>query len=186
MRRLNSFRPTHAAFKSAVFESEEYESIVDTGTTVTIEPKTDSSQRVDPRERIQISGFDGHVTQSLGVARGTVAFGTNRSGARLRQTQDAHDPRALLSVSAMVRAGYIFHFSQSGSYMVTPSMDIVDLIERGGQYWLKFRRAIVPAAHHAAPDAKFVMSDAASFAALGFASLRDTRHSCSSWCAPSP
>ena len=41
----------------------------------------------------------------------------------------------------------------------------MDLIERGGLYWLKFRRAIVPAAHHAAPDAKFVMSDAASFAA---------------------
>ena len=77
--------PTHAsAFKSAVFESEEYESIVDTGTTVTIEPKTDSPQRVDPRERIKISGFDGHVTQSLGVARGTVAFGTNRSGASVR------------------------------------------------------------------------------------------------------
>jgi hypothetical protein len=70
--------------KSAVFESEEYESIVDTGTTVTIEPKTHSSQRVDPRERIKISGFDGHVTQSLGVARGTVAFGTNRSGASVR------------------------------------------------------------------------------------------------------
>ena len=34
-----------------------------------------------------------------------------------------------------------------------------NLIERGGVYWLKFRRAIVPAAHHAAPDAKFVMSD---------------------------
>ena len=49
--------------------------------------------------------------------------------------------------------------------MVTPSMDIVDLIERGGLFWLKFRRAVVPAAHHAAPDAKFVMSDAASFAA---------------------
>ena len=61
-----------SAFKSAVFESEEYESIVDTGTTVTIEPKTDSPQRVDPRERIKISGFDGHFTQSLGVARGLV------------------------------------------------------------------------------------------------------------------
>ena len=167
MRRLNSIRPTHAAFKSAVFESEEYESIVDTGTTVTIEPKTDSSQRVDPRERIKISGFDGHVTQSLGVARGTVAFGTNRSGASVRLKMPSSHvvpgaPHALLSVSAMVRAGYTFHFSQSGSYMVTPSMDIVDLIERGGLYWLKFRRAIVPAAHHAAPDAKFVMSDGSS------------------------
>ena len=49
--------------------------------------------------------------------------------------------------------------------MVTPSMDIVDLIERGGLFWLKFKRAVVPAAHHAAPDAKFVLSDAASFAA---------------------
>ena len=39
-----------------MFESEEYESIVDTGTTVTIEPKTDSPQRVDPREKIKISG----------------------------------------------------------------------------------------------------------------------------------
>ena len=131
--------PTHAAFKSAVFESEEYESIVDTGTTVTIEPKTDSSQRVDPRERIKISGFDGHVTQSLGVARGTVAFGTNRSGASVRLKMPTSHvvpgaPHALLSVSAMVRAGYTFHFSQSGSYMVTPSMDIVDLIERGGLY----------------------------------------------------
>ena len=65
----------------------------------------------------------------------------------------------------MVRAGYTFQFSQSGSYMVTPSMDIVDLIERGGLFWLKFKRAVVPAAHHAAPDAKFVMSDAANFAA---------------------
>ena len=96
MKRLDSFRPTHAAFKSAVFESEEYESIVDTGTTVTIEPKTDSPQRVDPRERIKISGFDGHVTQSLGVARGTVAFGTNRSGASIRlkmPTQGRGKPR---------------------------------------------------------------------------------------------
>ena len=162
--------PTHAAFKSAVFESEEYESIVDTGTTVTIEPKTDSSQRVDPRERIKISGFDGHVTQSLGVARGTVAFGTNRSGAYVRLKMPTSHvvpgaPHALLSVSAMVRAGYTFQFSQSGSYMVTPSMDIVDLIERGGLFWLKFKRAVVPAAHHAAPDAKFVLSDAANFAA---------------------
>jgi hypothetical protein len=133
---LRQIPATASALKSAVFESEEYESIVDTGTTVTIEPKTDSSQRVDPRERIKISGFDGHVTQSLGVARGTVAFGTNRSGASVRlKMPTSHvvpgTPHALLSVSAMVRAGYTFQFSQSGSYMVTPSMDIVDLIERG-------------------------------------------------------
>ena len=150
LKRLNNSIPTHAsAFKSAVFESEEYESIVDTGTTVTIEPKTDSPQRVDPRERIKISGFDGHVTQSLGVARGTVAFGTNRSGASVRLKMPTTHvvpgaPHALLSVSAMVRAGYTFQFSQSGSYMVTPSMDIVDLIQRGGLFWQNFEEPSYP------------------------------------------
>ena len=50
-------------------------------------------------------------------------------------------PHALLSVSAMVSLGYEFHFVKGGSYIVTPELDVIDMIERNGLYWMPFRHA---------------------------------------------
>jgi len=54
-------------------------------------------------------------------------------------------PNDLLSVSGMVRLGYSFHFTPERSYVVTPELEILELLEKSGLYWLKWHRAVDPA-----------------------------------------
>ena len=96
-------------------------------------------------------GFNGSVSRSGGS--GTI-FGFSRSadGQRvipLRLPNVHHVPGAphdLLSVSALVLLGYEFHFTVERSYIVTPGGDELDLLQKRGLYWLKWRRA--KASHH--------------------------------------
>ena len=41
---------------------------------------------------------------------------------------------------------YEFHFTQSRSYIVTPELETLDLLQKSGLYWLKWNRAIDPVA----------------------------------------
>ena len=140
--------------------SSDFYSAIDTGTTLTIMDLADGTKLdgFDPDTSVKIMGFNGSVSRSRG--QGTaVGFGTARDGRRvtLRVPKVHHLPGApndLLSVSAMVALGYEFHFTRKASYIVTPEMDVIDIVERAGLYWLKWRKAIYPvrAASNAASD----------------------------------
>jgi hypothetical protein len=67
------------AHACAILEQAEYDTIVDSGTTVTIVPSGQAGP-IDVRQRIKIAGFDGHVSSSLGTLKNTVAFVRNRQG----------------------------------------------------------------------------------------------------------
>ena len=49
-------------------------------------------------------------------------------------------------MSVMVEAGYEFHFTQGNSFVLTPDKIKLMMVEKGGLYWLKLRRAVGPAA----------------------------------------
>ena len=44
----------------------------------------------------------------------------------------------------MVALGYGFHFTARGSWIVTPDLEILDIVEKGGLYWLKWAKAVNP------------------------------------------
>ena len=131
--------------------SDDVYSAIDTGTTLTIMDLADGT-RLDgfnPDSSVKIMGFNGSVSRSRG--QGTaVGFGTARDGSRVTlRVPKVHNlpgaPNDLLSVSAMVTLGYEFHFTRKSSWIVTPELDVIDVVERAGLYWLKWRKAITPA-----------------------------------------
>lgn len=145
--------------------SEDVYSAIDTGTTLTIMDLADGTrlEGFNPETSVKIMGFNGSVSRSRG--KGTaVGFGLARDGSRVTlRVPDVHNlPRApndLLSVSAMVTLGYEFHFTKKGSWIVTPEMDIIDIVERAGLYWLKWKKAITPVsvASSAASDPAYLI-----------------------------
>ena len=151
----SSFRETDEAQRSVPRSkviSEERYSIIDSGTTVNVVPDgTTLLDNFDELAYVKIMGFNGSVSRSGGS--GTI-FGFSRSadGQRvipLRLPNVHHVPGAphdLLSVSALVLLGYEFHFTVERSYIVTPGGDELDLLQKRGLYWLKWRRA--KASHH--------------------------------------
>mmetsp|Transcript_10386 Transcript_10386/g.13573 ORF Transcript_10386/g.13573 Transcript_10386/m.13573 type:complete len:116 (+) Transcript_10386:860-1207(+) len=52
----------------------------------------------------------------------------------------------LISVSALVKEGYSFHFTPKASYLTTPDMKVVTLIEKKGLYLMKWQRTVDPVA----------------------------------------
>ena len=131
--------------------SDDVYSAIDTGTTLTIMDLADGT-RLDgfnPDTSVKIMGFNGSVSRSRG--QGTaVGFGTARDGSRVTlRVPKVHNlpgaPNDLLSVSAMVTLGYEFHFTRAASWIVTPELDVLDIVERAGLYWLKWKKAITPA-----------------------------------------
>ena len=133
---------------NSVVVDEEVFSIVDTGTTVTIMDLMDGTvvDDFDSHKRVNIMGFNASVSQSKGS--GTInGFCTAKDGSRVAlRIPRVHDikgsPNDLLSVSSLVRLGYEFHFIQGGSHMKTPNGELVELVERSGLYWLRWRRGV--------------------------------------------
>ena len=69
---------------------------------------------------------------------------------RVRQVHSVKGaPNDLLSVSAMLQQGYSFHFTKEKSWILTPEMETLDLIEKGGLFWLKWQKAMDPSTQHA-------------------------------------
>ena len=97
-------------------------------------------------------GFNGSISSSKG--KGTiVGFTRSAQGQRVPlRIPNAYPvqgaPNDLLSVSSMVSQGYSFHFTPERSYVVTPAKEELDLVHKSGLYWLKWHRAINPAARH--------------------------------------
>jgi hypothetical protein len=58
-------------------------------------------------------------------------------------------PNDLLSVSAILQQGLSFHFIKEKSWILTPEMETLDLIEKGGLIWLKWQKSIDPSTQHA-------------------------------------
>ena len=135
--------------RSRIATKEEYCSIVDSGTNVTIVPCKRQLHSVDPATIIRITGFNSSTSESKG--RGTIIGYCRTSDGRQIvpiRVPDVHHlptaPHGLLSVSAMVKLGYDFHFAANRSYIRTPDGDELDLEQRSGLYWLKWRRAVDP------------------------------------------
>jgi hypothetical protein len=142
---FEAFKP-NAESKSLVMSKAHY-SAVDSGTQLTIVRKGGRKfEGFDPKAAVKIMGFNGSVTMSTG--RGDiVGFAKTRQGQVISlRVPNAHvvpgAPSDLLSVSALVAAGYSFHFTPNGSWIVTPEMEILDLVEKSGLYWLKWHQAV--------------------------------------------
>jgi len=74
----------------------------------------------------------------------------------------------LLSVSALLQQGYEFQFTKDKSWIVTPEMMILDLIEKGGLFWLKWQKVIDPLTKRADYE-KYCADVAAEGGATGLA-----------------
>ena len=129
--------------------SKDYFTIVDSGTTISITPDEAELDNMNDLDYVKIMGFNGSTTRSRGSGN-IFGFARSAEGRRvvpLRIPNAHHVPTAperLMSVSAMVLQGYSFHFAGERSYVVTPGGDELDLLQRSGMYWLKWRRAISP------------------------------------------
>ena len=53
-------------------------------------------------------------------------------------------PNTLLSVSCLVKIGFEFHFTKKKSWIVTPDLEIINLEQRGGLYWLRYKHLVGP------------------------------------------
>jgi len=112
-------------------------SIVDSGSTINIVADEDDLDDIDTASIIKIMAFNSSVTRSKGCGKtfGYVRSADGRKVIPLKIPQAHHVPGAphdLLSVSAMVLLGYEFHFIKSGSYIVTPDGDRVELLQEKG------------------------------------------------------
>ena len=136
------------ASPESILLSDDVYSAVDSGTSVTIAQLAHQLAGFDKSATIRIMGFNGNVSRSGGKGR-MIGVALNRQGERVVvRVPNAHHiagaPSDLLSVSALVACGYEFHFTKSGAWIVTPEMDIVDLEQRGGLYWLKWTKTVDP------------------------------------------
>ena len=103
---------------------------------------------LDKTATIKIMGFNGSTSRSGGKGR-MIGLATSREGRKVAiRVPDAHHvpgaPSDLLSVSALAASGYEFHFTKERAWMVTPEMEVVDLEQKAGLYWLKWKRAVDP------------------------------------------
>jgi len=128
-------------------------SAVDSGTTLTIMDLAEDMFVDFAKSRsTKIMGFDGNVTRSRGGGT-VVGYAMSSEGRRVElRIPHVHSvqgaPHDLLSVSGLVLLGYEFYFTQARSYVVTPELEILDLLQKGGLYWLKWTRAVDPDALH--------------------------------------
>ena len=133
--------------KSYVFNGEVL-SVVDTGATVTVIKDGTVLGEFDPKSAVRILGFNGSITRSTGKGV-VVGYAKTRDGRQVGlRVPNAHSvkgaPNDLLSVSALVALGYEFHFTAARSWVVTPELEILDLLEKGGLFWLKWIQANDP------------------------------------------
>ena len=124
-------------------------SIIDTGTNVSLVPDKDVLGDIDAASVVKIMGFNSSVSSTTG--KGTIiGFSRSADGRRLvpLRIENVHHlpgaPHDLLSVSALAKSGYEFHFTKERSYAVTPDQEELELLQRSGLYWLKWRRAVDP------------------------------------------
>jgi len=131
-------------------ESEEVFAIIDTGTSVSISDVRGSLLNMRKDKNVNIMGFNGSKTRSRksGTAVGT-AVDDNGEVFQIK-IDDVHDvsgaPMDLISVSALVKRGYQFHFTPKASYLTTPDLRVVTLIKKKGLYFMKWKRTVDPVA----------------------------------------
>ena len=134
----------HTTHQDYVDCEAEYRAAVDSGTTVTI-------TKLSPKQlakfckvaRTKIRGFDGNITVSSG--EGIIVGSMLSEEGKVvpivipRAHTVATAPENLLSVSVMVSYGYEFHFTRSRSWLVTPTLEVVELEQKGGLFWLTWK-----------------------------------------------
>ncbi len=101
----------------------------------------------NPKSAVKIMGFNGSVSRSAGSGD-IVEFAYSRDARRIPlRVQKVHSvlgaPNDLLFVSALLlQQGYSFHFTKEKSWILTPEMETLDLIEKGGLFWLRWQKSI--------------------------------------------
>jgi hypothetical protein len=135
--------------KTAVVDTSVFEAAIDSGTTVTLaDEEIDQLTDFNPESKVKIMGFNGTISSSAG--KGTlVGYAYAESGKRIPiRIPNVHvvkgAPHALISVSSLILLGFEFHFTKEKSWVVTPSMDIINMEQRGGLFWLKFNKVKEP------------------------------------------
>jgi hypothetical protein len=125
--------------------TEDVYSAIDSGTTVSISADGEFllMNGSNPKSAVKIMDFNGSVSRSAGSGD-IVGFAYSRDARRIPlRVQKVHSvlgaPNDLLSVSAMLQQGYSFHFTREKSWILTPEMETLDLIEKGGLFWLKWK-----------------------------------------------
>jgi len=98
-------------------------------------------------------GFNGSVSRSAGSGD-MVGFAYSQDARRVPlRVQKVHSvlgaPSDLLPVNAILQQGYSSHFTKEKSWILTPEMETLDLIEKGGLFWLKWQKSIDPSTQHA-------------------------------------
>ena len=117
--------------------TEDVYSAIDSGTTVSISADGKLLMNgFNPKSAVKIMGFNGSVSRSAGSGD-IVGFAYSRDARRIPlRVQKVHSvlgaPNDLLSVSAMLNQGYSFHFTKEKSWILTPEMETLDLIVKGG------------------------------------------------------
>ena len=137
---------------SSIAVTEDTFMIVDSGTTISItDLESKTFEDFDEKASVKIRGFNGSLSKSSGSGT-IVGYADDEQGRpvavrvpRVHRVDGA--PNQLLSVSEMVRNDYEFHFIKENSYVLTPEKDKLPLIEKGGLYWLKMKRAVGPGAY---------------------------------------
>ena len=134
----------------AVVSEREFEAAIDSGTTISLknEEFVEQLTEFDPEWKVKIMGFNGSVTSSEG--KGTlVGYATSQDGRKvpiyipgINVVRGA--PNTLLSVSCLVKLGFEFHFTKKKSWIITPSLDVINLEQRGGLYWLRYKQLVEP------------------------------------------
>ena len=146
--------------KCAVVSEREFEAAIDSGTTISLknEEFVEQLTEFDPEWKVKIMGFNGSVTSSEG--KGTlVGYAISRDGYKvpihipgINVVRGA--PNTLLSVSCLVKIGFEFHFTKKKSWIVTPDLEIINLEQRGGLYWLRYKQLVEPTETDAATKAR--------------------------------
>ena len=131
--------------KERLLDHQEFAAI-DSGSTINLTRESVPLLDFDPANSTTIMGFNGSKTRSAGS--GTISgrtYDEHGHSVSLR-IPDAHvvkgAPNNLLSVSALLKHKYGFHFTPERVWMVTPQKTIVDLVEKSGLFWLGLNTVI--------------------------------------------
>ena len=144
--------PKESSLSCAIVDDDVYYAIVDTGTTVSIATikRRDMFETFNKKRTVTIAGFNNSKSKSSGS--GTIAgFVRDVKGKRIplrlpRVHEVPGAPHDLISVSNMKHHGFSFIFTPDESYMLTPDKEKVPMIEKGGLFWMRIKKAIGPAA----------------------------------------
>jgi hypothetical protein len=130
--------------KERLLDDQEFAAI-DSGSTINLTRESVPLLDFDSSISTTIMGFNGSRTRSIGAGTISGLTADEHGNDVSFRIPNAHivkgAPNNLLSVSALVRQGFSFHFTPSKAWMETPQHKIVNLVEKSGLFWLRWSSA---------------------------------------------